>query len=140
MTNSVIVSMVVKACGISVKEALEAVGYDDGLSNVVDYMAEEAEYAEAQKYAYDYETIKAMNRDERNALYNLLNVVLEGESGITWDIAYESYCELTAIEDNEYYERNIEAFREYESHMGEPDFDWGTYSDWHKDMYGFRPR
>lgn len=139
MTNATLVDMLVKN-GMTVAEAVEAVGYNEGLSNVVDYMAEEAEYAKAQQYAYDWATIKAMNRDERNALYRLLNSVLEGASGITWDIAYESYCELSAIEDDEYYAENIEAFIEYESHMDEPDFDWGFYSDWHKDMYGFRPR
>ena len=41
---------------------------------------------------------------------------------------------------NEYFKENIEAFLEYEKKMNEPDFDWGFYSDWHKDMYGFRPR
>ena len=49
------------------------------------------------------------------------------------------YWEITEYYDRQYYYDNIDAFREYQSHMGEPDFDWGFYSDWHKDMYGFRP-
>ena len=50
------------------------------------------------------------------------------------------YYDITWYYDNKYYEDHIEAFKEYESHMGEPDFDWSFYSDWHKDMYGYRPR
>lgn len=53
------------------------------------------------------------------------------EEGIYWDIQH--------YWDEKYYYDNIDAFNEYRSHMGEPDFDWDFYSDWHKDMYGFRP-
>ena len=42
--------------------------------------------------------------------------------------------------DNQAYRDYAEAdFREYASHKNEPDFDWDFYSDWHKDLYGFRP-
>lgn len=54
------------------------------------------------------------------------------EKGVYWDI--QNYW------DEKYYYDNIDAFCEYQSHMGEPDFNWDFYSDWHKDMYGFRPR
>ena len=41
---------------------------------------------------------------------------------------------------NQAYRDYAEAdFREYASHKNEPDFDWDFYSDWHKDLYGFRP-
>lgn len=50
------------------------------------------------------------------------------------------YWEISAYYDHKYYYDNIDAFNEYRSHMGEPDFNWDFYSDWHKDMYGFRPR
>ena len=41
---------------------------------------------------------------------------------------------------NQAYRDYTEAdFREYASHKNEPDFDWDFYSDWHKDLYGFRP-
>ena len=52
-------------------------------------------------------------------------------------IAYDT---ISWYYDEKYYHDNIDAFLEYKSHMGEPDFDWSFYSDWHKDMYGFRPR
>ena len=50
-----------------------------------------------------------------------------------------AYQEIGHYYDRKYYYDNIDAFREYQSHMGEPNFDWDFYSDWHKDMYGFRP-
>lgn len=41
---------------------------------------------------------------------------------------------------NQAYRDYAEAdFLEYASHKNEPDFDWDFYSDWHKDLYGFRP-
>lgn len=52
----------------------------------------------------------------------------------------DMFWELVGISDEAYYNANIADFLEYKSHMGEPDFDWGFYSDWHKDIYGFRPR
>lgn len=55
----------------------------------------------------------------------------DAEKGVYWDIL--NYW------DEKYYYDNIDAFLEYKSHMNEPDFDWDFYSDWHKDMYGFRP-
>lgn len=56
----------------------------------------------------------------------------DAEKGVYWDIQHYWH--------EKYYYDNIDAFHEYQSHMGEPDFDWGFYSDWHKEMYGFRPR
>lgn len=53
-----------------------------------------------------------------------------------WD---SLYWELNAYEDKRYYDYAIADFREYAKHKGEPDFDWNYYSDWHKDIYGFRP-
>ena len=50
------------------------------------------------------------------------------------------YWEIDAYEQDRYYYDHIEAFREFESHKDEPDFDWDFYSDWHKDMFGYRPR
>jgi hypothetical protein len=79
------------------------------------------------------EEIKAMSREERQALHTHFFAV--------YDLGEEDrvYWLLHEVEDEEYYEENIEKFREYESHMNEPDFDWDFYSDWHKDMYGYRP-
>ena len=100
------------------------------------------EEGEVCGYPYDVteDDIRAMTREERNTLDNALNTILEGRMCAEWHSAYEVYNTLRAIEDAEYYAKNIDSFREYETHMGEPDFDWDFYSDWHKDMFGFRPR
>ncbi len=90
---------------------------------------------------YDYETIKAMGKDERDVLYKELTAVLDryDVSSDEWDTAYDTYCLLTNIMDEEYRQENMASFRAYEAKMHEPDFDWGFYSDWHKDMFGYRP-
>ena len=75
--------------------------------------------------------IKAMNREQREALRK---IVIDD-----YDTYRTQFWLLDEVEDEEYYEENIQEFREYESHMNEPDFDWGFYSDWHKDMFGYRP-
>jgi hypothetical protein len=50
------------------------------------------------------------------------------------------YYWLESSVSSEAYRRYAEAdFIEYCTHMDEPDFDWDFYSDWHKDLYGFRP-
>lgn len=107
MTNS-IVAMVVKACGISVKEA-EAIA--------------EVENKEAESLYIDcaYEE----EFDEKCAAF--------------WD-EYER-------ESREYYERNIKFFMDFvKEHIEGKSIeeispeDWDFYSDWHKDLYGFRPR
>ena len=78
-----------------------------------------------------YDDIKAMNREQRNELRTIVSD--------NYDDYREQYWLLHAVEDDEYREENMEKFLEYESHMNEPDFDWDFYSDWHKDMYGYRP-
>lgn len=53
------------------------------------------------------------------------------------------WLKAEALLDEVYYYDNLESERElheYAKHMNEPDFDWDYYSDWHKDVYGFRPR
>lgn len=84
--------------------------------------------------------IKAMSKEERREFRNSLNEILNTQScDEEWDVAYRQSNLLWAIEDEEYREDNWEKFREYELKMHEPDFDWGFYSDWHKDMFGYRP-
>ena len=64
-----------------------------------------------------------------------------------WSAAYKEYCSINAILDERYRVENQPAFDAfYEEHIKgkkwediDPE-DWGFYSDWHKDMYGFRPR
>lgn len=86
------------------------------------------------------EAIKAMDKAERGNLKNELNIALFGaEFGDEWSAVYNVYESLNYIEDEEYREENMEAFKAYEARMHEPDFDWSYYSDWHKDMFGYRP-
>ena len=64
-----------------------------------------------------------------------------------WDMYYTEYCRINAILDERYREESqadFDAF--YEKYIKgkkweeiDPE-DWQTYSDWHKDMYGYRPR
>lgn len=50
------------------------------------------------------------------------------------------YWYISRLEHEQYFEHSIDDFREYCTHMDEPDFDWDFYSDWHKDLFGHRPR
>ena len=77
-----------------------------------------------------------------------LSTILEGDCGtLAWDAAYKEYSKLNAILDERYKAENQKAFDEfYTVHIKgknweeiHPD-DWQFYSDWHKDMYGFRPK
>lgn len=64
-----------------------------------------------------------------------------------WDEAYKEYCEISAELDERYRKENQSAFDAfYKKHIQgrkweeiDPEI-LDTYSDWHKDMYGFRPR
>lgn len=77
-----------------------------------------------------------------------LNIVLLGDCTTkAWDDAYIEYGKLRAIQDERYRERNqadFDAF--YAKHIEGKSWeeinpeDWSFYSDWHKDMYGYRPR
>lgn len=84
----------------------------------------------------------AMDDKECENLYSALekHVIYGGVYGEATPAQVEAFCTLSTYFDHKYYEDNIDAFLEYQSHMGEPDFDWDFYSDWHKDMYGYRPR
>jgi len=52
----------------------------------------------------------------------------------------DAFWDFDAVYDRAYRNYAMADFREYESHMNEPDFDWSFYSDWHKDIFGYRPR
>jgi hypothetical protein len=74
----------------------------------------------------------------------LLESPIDPES---WHEYHREYCELTAIQNERYRERNQEAFDAfYEKHIKGKSWEeidqeaWDFYSDWHKDMYGYRPR
>ena len=81
-----------------------------------------------------WDDVRAMGKEARSALYAY--ALERAEDKAWWDV-----CGIVgSYIDEEYYNDNIDAFIEYQSHMDEPDFDWDFYSDWHKDMYGYRPR
>ena len=69
------------------------------------------------------------------------------DMGIDWDKNYNEYCMLNSILDNRYREENMEAFEKFffkhiygkEWNEIDPDI-LDNYSDWHKDMFGYRPR
>jgi hypothetical protein len=69
------------------------------------------------------------------------------DMSIDWDKNYDEYCMLNSILDERYREENIEAFERFffkhiygkEWNEIEPDI-LDSYSDWHKDMFGYRPR
>lgn len=79
-----------------------------------------------------------MNHEERCELcaYAAKRMDEDAENG-NWRGIFEEVSEYL---DDEYYNDNLIAFLEYKERMGQPDFDWDFYSDWHKDMYGYRPR
>ena len=88
-----------------------------------------------------------MTNEAINARIRELSDVLNGDPCTdAWDAAYSEYSKLNAVLDERYREENqaeFDAF--YAEHIEgksreeiDPE-DWQFYSDWHKDMYGFRP-
>lgn len=71
---------------------------------------------------------------------NLDRASYESRFECFYNDCYHDYFLLCAIEEEKYREYAEADFLEYASHKNEPNFDWGYYSDWHKDLYGFRPR
>ena len=60
---------------------------------------------------------------------------------------YDEYLELSAISHDEYRQREEPRLREYfEQHIKGKAWEqisgdrWDWYSDWHKDVFGYRPR
>ena len=81
---------------------------------------------------------------EMETLRVTLDTLLCGEE---WDKAYNRYCELCAKEQEEYKAENIDnlkkfydkyiAGREWKDIDGDA---WDWYSDYHKDVFGYRPK
>lgn len=79
-------------------------------------------------------------------LSKMLDTMFYGESD-DWDNTYSEYCMINNILDERYREENMEEFEKffYKHIYGK---EWNqiedgildTYSDWHKDMFGYRPR
>ena len=89
-----------------------------------------------------------MTKQERRAkIKELSDAMWLAEDGTEYGKLYEEYCELCAIDDREYREEQEPQIKEYfEKHIKGKT--WQTvdrdrfdfYSDWHKDVYGYRPR
>lgn len=82
---------------------------------------------------------------ELNARIDELSYFLD--RNIDWDKNYDEYCMINNILDNRYREENMEAFEKfffehiYGKEWNEIDGEiLDSYSDWHKDMFGYRPR
>ena len=93
------------------------------------------------------ERFEAMTTEEINNRIHELTKVLDFGISEDWDAAYKEYCELNIVLDNRYREENegkfLEFYKEYIEGKSLEEIDpedWSYYSDWHKDMYGFRPR
>jgi hypothetical protein len=90
----------------------------------------------------------AMTDAEISKRIHELSNILNGDCTTTaWDSAYSEYCKLRDVQDKRYRERNQEAFDAFYERFikGKKweeinDDTWSFYSDWHKDMYGYRPR
>lgn len=98
---------------------------------------------------YTKEELEKMTDKELNNRYNEANRNLEMIVGNSdeWDGAYSYYCLITSIQDNRYckscqadfdnfYHKFIEGKRWQDI---DPEV-FQTYSDWHKDVYGYRPK
>lgn len=88
-----------------------------------------------------------MTTAEINARIRELDIVLMGDcTNEAWDKAYKERSNLCAVLDERYRAENQSAFDAfYAKHIEGKSWEeidpeaWGFYSDWHKDMYGFRP-
>lgn len=93
------------------------------------------------------EMIMKASTKELNVRLDELSAVLNRSMGDEWDIAYDEYCLINDVLDERYRDENMQSFEDYfakniegktwEEVRGET-FDF--YSDWHKDMFGYRPK
>lgn len=87
-----------------------------------------------------------MTKEELNRISELTDILLK-TSGKEYDRAYEEYKQLTFKQAKEYRQENETELRNYyEKHIKGRSWRqidpqrWEFYSDWHKDVYGYRPR
>lgn len=104
-----------------------------------------AEITAADKFSVSRDDVKAMSHEERSALRSAASDEMEAycydakDNEALYNAARACYWLIADVENEEYREENMAEFKAYEARMNEPDFDWGYYSDWHKDMFGYRP-
>lgn len=95
-----------------------------------------------------YEEMTAMTNAEISARISELDCVLMGDcTSEAWEKAYKERFQITDILNERYREENQTAFDAfYDKHIKGRSWEeidpeaWQCYSDWHKDMYGFRPK
>lgn len=87
------------------------------------------------------------NAEINERMRELCDILDMGCNTNNWDEAYDEYFKLDAILNERYREENQEAFDAYYAKhiqgktIEEIDpYDLEFYSDWHKDMYGYRPK
>lgn len=92
---------------------------------------------------YTREELMKMDKEQRNnisrEIMDILDSIMYDDPDNRWDEVYAYHNLIESVIDDIYREENMESFRAYEQRMNEPDFDWDFYSDWHKDMFGYRP-
>lgn len=88
-----------------------------------------------------------MSDSEIKTRVNELTQILDGYAKGDWSEAYDEYVKLNAVLDERYRVKNQADFDAYYKEYIEGKAldeidpqDWSFYSDWHKDMYGFRPQ
>lgn len=90
-----------------------------------------------------------MTSKELNNRLTELSLILNrtSPSSDEWDKAYDEYNRLALVLDERYREENEVSFNAYyEEHIKGRTWEeidpshWDFYSDWHKDMYGYRPK
>ena len=85
------------------------------------------------------------NRQKINALADKLEIL--DPCSQEWDEVYAEYKKLCAIEQERYKQENIGALKAfYDEHIAGKEWSqidaeaWDWYSDFHKDVFGYRPR
>lgn len=89
-----------------------------------------------------------MTNEEISRRIRVLSNILNGDCTTeAWNEAYKEYNRLRDVQDERFRAENqadFDAF--YEKHIKgktwaeiDPEA-WSFYSDWHKDMYGYRPK
>lgn len=94
------------------------------------------------------EAMRAMTDTEIKNRIRDLSALLESPiDPEPWREYYSEYNKLSAVLNERYREEQQEAFDAfYEEHIKGKAWEeidpeaWQFYSDWHKDMYGFRPK
>lgn len=87
-----------------------------------------------------------MTKAEIKEIENL-RIILNTVMGDEWDKAYDRYCELRAKEQEEFKAENIDNLKKfYDVYIAGKKWEeidqeaWDWYSDYHKDVFGYRPK